>query len=725
MNIFKAKIFILIFPGLLSAGFFDWFYSPTQATQFECPHECGKWGTESMRKVEWEAVLALWEMDQMGNALSGNGPSYSHAPQSFEDPIFQQFYDKGADLKLSISCDRIMPHRFDRLINNRWGSFALKREISFYADEEGHRGLGFHRYISEMCNGQVMHSFDEFELEEDEESNENTVFFTNFRAIKDFESTLLDDIQIWIVDKNDAMYSAGIEEVTDDIDLLKEYKAQLVKQIEEEKKLNEQNTAWRMKNIIDPLNASIARDEKGIQKGQEERARCIQSKRKNEQTVSTYLPLIESQMERAKKAYCDILDDCIAQHSAPSAYLDRAQYYFQQGLNMNCIADIKKLFEITPDGMLEEHLAAKMQFKQAKAESELALFDDAIETLSSYISKYPCHRKAYLERAIAHFEKGDFSGALKDFSEGGITLDSIGSTWGDQLEFNAGVVKGLTSGIAIGAVEFPPHLIHSLYGVGHGLWAFVTDPAEVSKDVARTCLDAFNFIKENGAQGVFCELFPEAKELVETGHLLSEFAQGEILGRLVGRHGIECFLAFGTCKALKMYRNLKKANAALILQRMSVSEQAQQFLIAQHSEWWEKTAPIINKLKEAKGIGIDKVLLKEFGKGCLSENQVRRVLHHAGFKTFPRPKGIPHDWKVQLSKKGGGMEYIHPTNVHMRVRVMPGKLHSPNSRQQKPYVIQKINGGALDKVGKRVSSDAPEAHISLEEFIYRSHIDGN
>lgn len=41
---------------------------------------------------------------------------------------------------------------------------------------------------------------------------------------------------------------------------------------------------------------------------------------------------------------------------------------------------------------------------------------------------------------------------------------------------------------------------------------------------------------------------------------------------------------------------------------------------------------------------------------------------------------------------------------------MPGKPHSPNPCQQKPYVIQKIDGAALDKTGKRISPDAPGAH---------------
>jgi hypothetical protein len=65
------------------------------------------------------------------------------------------------------------------------------------------------------------------------------------------------------------------------------------------------------------------------------------------------------------------------------------------------------------------------------------------------------------------------------------------------------------------------------------------------------------------------------------------------------------------------------------------------------------------------------------------------------------------------------MEYIHPTNKNFSVRIMPGKPHSPNPFQQQPYIIQTIGKKALDKNGNLVSPKSPEAHISLNEFIYR------
>lgn len=56
---------------------------------------------------------------------------------------------------------------------------------------------------------------------------------------------------------------------------------------------------------------------------------------------------------------------------------------------------------------------------------------------------------------------------------------------------------------------------------------------------------------------------------------------------------------------------------------------------------------------------------------------------------------------------------------HESVRIMPGKTHSPNAYQQKPYVIHMHDGKALDKFGNKVDSKSIEAHILLEEYVYR------
>lgn len=111
--------------------------------------------------------------------------------------------------------------------------------------------------------------------------------------------------------------------------------------------------------------------------------------------------------------------------------------------------------------------------------------------------------------------------------------------------------------------------------------------------------------------------------------------------------------------------------------------------------------------------------LKIFHKQDLAEEEIRVLIHHFDIKTFTKPKGIPENYKVQITDSGVGMIYSHPVlGEDYSVRVMPGKPHSPNEAQQKPYVVHKKNGNFLDKNGKIVKKGSAESHIPLEEFVY-------
>jgi hypothetical protein len=83
---------------------------------------------------------------------------------------------------------------------------------------------------------------------------------------------------------------------------------------------------------------------------------------------------------------------------------------------------------------------------------------------------------------------------------------------------------------------------------------------------------------------------------------------------------------------------------------------------------------------------------------------------------------IPDDWVPIASKtmkkegKLQGIEYIHPDNREIRIRVMPGNPNSqfPNSR--KPYVRQTVNNKDLDRNGRIVDRESEASHIPLDEY---------
>ena len=107
-------------------------------------------------------------------------------------------------------------------------------------------------------------------------------------------------------------------------------------------------------------------------------------------------------------------------------------------------------------------------------------------------------------------------------------------------------------------------------------------------------------------------------------------------------------------------------------------------------------------------------------KGYMNESQARELIHQAGVRTFPRPRGIPDNFRVQITEKGAGMLYVHPINEQISVRVMPGKPHSAMPHQRSPYVIAIKDGLALDKSGNLVFPESVEAHIPISEFIYQN-----
>ena len=51
---------------------------------------------------------------------------------------------------------------------------------------------------------------------------------------------------------------------------------------------------------------------------------------------------------------------------------------------------------------------------------------------------------------------------------------------------------------------------------------------------------------------------------------------------------------------------------------------------------------------------------------------------------------------------------------------MPGNSASPYPGQQKPYVKHEIDGKSFDKFGNIVDRNSFEAHIPVNEFIYRN-----
>ena len=92
-----------------------------------------------------------------------------------------------------------------------------------------------------------------------------------------------------------------------------------------------------------------------------------------------------------------------------------------------------------------------------------------------------------------------------------------------------------------------------------------------------------------------------------------------------------------------------------------------------------------------------------------------------------RSLGIPTDWQVGVSKKGGGVIFRDPNNPDYNyIRVMPANPNSKHESQRKPYVIRYIDGKPVDVNGNPVGSvtgkeqnKSPNIHVPVKDFKFK------
>lgn len=389
---------------------------------------------------------------------------------------------------------------------------------------------------------------------------------------------------------------------------------------------------------------------------------------------------------------------------------------------------------------------------QVRGEKALAsgYFHQAIDDLSRAIEFDPANPLPWLERGVAHFGLGEYEQSIEDYRQ--YTAQTQKEYPLSVADFSFGFAKGLPKGI---------------YESGEGLFLFLTDlvkhPIHTSGQIIDSITTLVNLV-QNDEWGVVAEaLSPEVHQLVTQWDTLSSDQRGELAGYAVGKHGADILVPGAIVKVAgksvksaqelaAICKNLQIAQETLLLE--SVAGWGNSARIAEALQFSQKTIGLAEELgfpiqeivhlkqagqlEEAVAKTVERfagnsalreswelfkkaeTFLEPHCKKFLSEPQARELIHQMGIRTFSRPAGLPEHFKVRITESGAGMEYVHPTNMHISVRVMPGKPHSPNPSQQKPYVIQMKDGKAIDKYGNRIDRNAPEAHIPIDEFSYKN-----
>lgn len=643
---------LLLLTNTLSAGWFDFFsWGDSKTSQFECPYHCGEFGSLPLLEVERDLF----------NTLSGIYETDDH--------------DFGHDSKMHFTFYDFM------------GFQTASWEVA--TDSGGHIFERFHP------GDETDYSERHFTLPNPWSLHDAKICLTeclycvqeggNVQLRKNLHNPVLLDVGTYKIDRvpsflellrlieSDALACCMVEFYASDKTLLKkesikDYKRKIKSHLRNIEKFGTHLIKDSTNNTID-LNHEIEKLERSIQFCEKEFERLLakdseapirERQWRDNRRTTYFLPMID----HARTAYTNIHKKCAEEHKAPSAFYNLGLMQFHDGDHMRALEFLSQVFKQIDTETLEAHQASNVYQTKGTVESQLALYEASILSLGQAIEKNPKNKEAYFERAIAYFEQGHLEDAIEDFLTTGYSTTPIDPNDTYSVEFAKGLLKGTATNSLKSLIDFVPSTFHTLSGLSHGLWAFACDPVDVSQELITSCQNIAQSIKDNTTLEIAQTLIPELRELTENWDHLAPAKKGELMGSIIGEYGTDFLLiAYATkgaslaFRSMKAFTELRRANAALTLERLAYEAVTMAAIEEQHLTWWNKTKPLIEKIKQSNGKGLDKFIAKEFKNHQLSELQIRQILHQCGIKTFPKPKGIPTDCIVEISEKNGGMIY--------------------------------------------------------------------
>ena len=306
-----------------------------------------------------------------------------------------------------------------------------------------------------------------------------------------------------------------------------------------------------------------------------------------ELSANNYL-LIHNQLidveDSIQRPFLKLYNQCLQKHPHPKIYYERGMVLFHQGDTLDSLEDIRRFIAYAEKNHYNDLLTSDLYLKEGRLLSECFSYDEAIVALTRAIEKDAANKDAYFERAIAYFETGDFSKALSDYLASGIRpkkIDPKKVGRFNSITFGQGIALGMLKGGQDSVTEFVPSLLSCFRGISRGIWAFVSSPLESSQemvDCAHTCLE---FIKDNTTKEMLCKLVPELQECLKKWDQLDDYTKGKYIGYVVGKYGVDIFIAAGSVKAIQLYRNLRRANALMTLETASISPKLAQEILTQ------------------------------------------------------------------------------------------------------------------------------------------------
>jgi tetratricopeptide (TPR) repeat protein len=206
-------------------------------------------------------------------------------------------------------------------------------------------------------------------------------------------------------------------------------------------------------------------------------------------------------------------------------------------------------------------------------------FENAIKKLDIALKYDNRNKLAYLARAYANFELKNFNIALDDYANAKnfditppLLLDRSLNFFNQQcsvftpknrIEFSKGFILGGMQGFNESARNFIPSILHTITGIGQGLWVFAKNPRYVSQEFMEIAGIYLSLAKEYLDDADFEDMIPEIDNLLRRWAVLTDFEKGRQLGFAIGKYGIDMFLTGKTIQLARQFREVKYANATL------------------------------------------------------------------------------------------------------------------------------------------------------------------
>jgi len=309
------------------------------------------------------------------------------------------------------------------------------------------------------------------------------------------------------------------------------------------------------------------------------------------------------------------------------------------------LSDILSYIDLAKKNQKENLLTSEVFQKQGESFLEVGLYHQAIEALSSAISKDPNNFEAYFHRSAAYFEIGDFESSLSDY---------IYSKNSDYFvpyklapnEFIDAFSEAAIHNACDAAIDFLPSLCNTAYGLGECLWVFGEHPTDSIRNLASTGYEiaehVVDYLKNvDGEQ--LQEYANELVELYENFSDLTDREKGELIGSAVGKYGVDIFAGAATVKGVSAYKKLKEANRICTLESMATSASSKKEIVSkglqQYSErckffenskihWGRQNKHIPGKHNYQEGKSIfehqnpDDLIKKYAGTGTLKRGEI-------------------------------------------------------------------------------------------------------